>query len=196
MNFAAPLYFSKRKDSIMAEQRPIMKFDLQSPWVIFARKISAMFGLDPEIKIRFGQIEEDKYELKLLVDNTHKACAIDKLLEKANVLVQDFGGVILETNVIYSNENSDISLFQTAFAGNKIFDRIERCQAPGTELDFVLFESKVIQIFTDDMFDFYGIDSCLAEDLARDIFNGEGNTVDDRIHFGTTESPDGIIRLH
>lgn len=68
-------------------------------------------------------------------------------------------------------------LFKVLFDGNPIVDNIEtRTDQTGTDWNYVMFKPEVVQFFDDDLTDFNGLWSGLAEDIARDVFaeNGRG----------------------
>ena len=138
---------------------------LSTPWVTFAHKITALFAEDPDISVIYDNNEK---EVKLFVDNSAKADALNTLLPGK----KEFGNVTLKITVIPSNEDDSFAaLFRTAFAGNPIIDRIET--VPFTEnapIDYVIFARKIVSFFNDDLSDFFGAESTLYEDLARDVF--------------------------
>lgn len=137
-----------------------------APWVTYARKLKAIFGSDPEITINY--IEEPEPEVKLLVNNPTKADALSKILPTTKA----FGNVTIKVTVVPSNANETFEdLIKRAFAGNPIVSYIDHGDGPfGSNICFVAFENDVIQYFDDRLDDPYGLDSTLAEDICREIF--------------------------
>lgn len=149
--------------------------DLQMspPWISYARKIEVLFGRDPEIKVDYNN---DDVHLFLRVDNPTKADAISKLLPET----KEFGNVTLGISVIPSNnEESKVSTFRKAFAGNPIVSYIEETQPMpfSTPMCYMIFENEVIQYYDDRLDDPYGLESTLTEDIARDVFENTDNVV-------------------
>jgi len=140
------------------------KLELQSPWILYMRKLTKMFEKDPEVNV---VCDEENNTIKLLVNNAVKAEALTTLLPEE----KEFGNVVCKIIVVPSNENSVGDLFQRAFSGNAAVTRIERV-SDLLEDDgvYVLFDPVVVQFFADDIGDFYGNESTLYEDLAREIF--------------------------
>ena len=147
-----------------------------APWVTSARKIKAIFGSDPEIKVNY--VDGSEPEVTLLVNNPTKADALTKLLPDTMI----FGNVILKITIIPSNlEETFEDLIKRAFAGNPIVSYIENGDGPfGSTVCFVAFVNEVIQYFDDRLDDPYGLDSALAEDICRELFvstEGFGSSV-------------------
>jgi len=150
--------------------------NLASPWITYAQKVNALFDKDPEVLVQY---DNDTLELKLYIDNAAKADALSQLLP----IEKTFGNVTLKITVIpANNELSKISLFRNAFAGNPIFDRVET--VPFTQnapIEYIIFTREVVSFFNDDVGDFYGAESTLYENIARDVFD----TSEDGIFFCT-----------
>lgn len=143
------------------------------PSVIFARKMYAMFGDDPDITMSWDTVPDDtsKHVIKLRVDNPLKAFCLDLILPDTKV----FGNLSVNINVIPSN--NDIvtgDIFRIAFLNNPAFnDYFEAETIFGTKR-FVEFKNKLIQYFADDTSDPYGVETTVFEDIARDIFELPG----------------------
>ena len=142
---------------------------ISSPWVTYARKINALFDQDPEVLVEY---DNDGPEVKLYVDNYAKAEALTELMPTEKT----FGNIVLKITVIPANEITKIGLFRNAFAGNPIVDKIETVPfAENAPINYIIFAREVVSFFNDDMNDFFGLESTLYEDLARDIFEvGDG----------------------
>ncbi len=139
---------------------------LSPPWAIFYQEIKAMFGEDPEIKITYdGQTPE----VKLFVDNAEKADALMKLLP----MQKNFGNVNMKIIVIPADaqNSSKAELFNIAFKGNPAFVGVTGSYAPvAPPAEYVTFQPKVVQFYTDDLTDPHGFRSTLYQDIAKDIF--------------------------
>lgn len=159
-------------------------FKLSAPWASYYRKVQALFGDDPEIKIVF---DEDALTLHLLVDNPDKAEALTQLLPTEKT----FGAVTLKIAVIPANVAavpSKVSLLKTAFMGNPALSFIASASDIFTNpIHYVVFANKVVQYFNDDLGDVNGNCSTLYQEIAKDIL-GDG----DGIHYCTdTPGADG-----
>ena len=55
------------------------KVSLSSPWILFYKKVSALFEKDPGVRVLF---DESDNSLKLFVEDAKKATALEKLLPK------------------------------------------------------------------------------------------------------------------
>ena len=159
------------------------EFKQSPPWVVFYRKIDALFGQDPDIDIFWNA---DAKVLRLIVDDGDKAEALVKLLP----MEKDFGGQKLVIEVIPANTalSSRASLFRDAFRGNPVFSRVETVQGVyANTLDYVEFRPEIVQYWSDNMGDLNGITTTLYEDIARDVFDVPGC-------FYNTELINGDIR--
>ena len=140
---------------------------LSTPWVTFAREIDILFSKDPEVTVVY---QNDDKEIKIYVDNYAKADAIAAIIPQEKT----FGNVTVKVTVIPANEDfvNRITLFRNAFAGNPILNRIETVTpAQNGPVNYVIFNREVLSFFNDDLSDFYGAESTLAENIARDIFD-------------------------
>lgn len=149
--------------------------DLQvsPPWVNYARRVAALFADDPEVVIDY---DNDECEVKLLVDNAVKAAALDEIL----VHEVNFGNVTLRVTVVPGNEETTTAmLLRRAFEGNRAVLSVETRDLPAST--HVLFVPEVVQYPSDDLSSYFGIDTTLYENIAREIF-----TVPDGTFFNTT----------
>lgn len=141
------------------------KVGISSPWMTFARKVNAMFENDPEINVQY---DEEANVIKLFVDNSAKADALSQILPAE----KEFGNVKIGIEIVPANEDSPAALFRTAFAGNPVVDGIEVVPfAENAPVSYVVFARQVVSFFNDDMSDYFGAESTLYEDLARDVFD-------------------------
>ena len=92
------------------------KMKMSAPWVNYYRQIEALFSRDPEIKVTYN---EDTYAIKLFIDNSDKALAIEKLIPAEKT----FGNVTVKVIVIPANQQDKkrAELIETAFKGNPAF---------------------------------------------------------------------------
>ena len=145
---------------------------LEAPWYTYQKKVKALFERDPAINV--GEIiEPEKGEADFVFDievlDHDKFQALDRVLPKC---VQ-FGNVILAIN-LYDEENGTADateLYKTIFKGNPIVKDVILAQDyTGTQHGFVLFQPEVIQFYDDDLNDYNGNWSGLAQDIAREVF--------------------------
>ena len=100
--------------------------------------------------------------------------------EKQTQCSKEFGNVTVQIVVIPSNnllQSSPDDLFRRAFYYNDAVTSVEITKdIPGFPcLTYVIFAKEVVQYFTDNLGDYYGITSTLYQDIAKDIFvNTEG----------------------
>ena len=153
----------------------MVKLRLEAPWNTYQKKVKALFERDPDITV--GEIcesEDDRtnYVFGIEVRDHDKFLALDRVLPKTRT----FGNVTLGI-ILYDEENRDladegISLFETIFKGNSILKDIKDVvDQTGTRHGFVRFQPEVIQFFDDDISDFNGNWSGLAQDIAREVFS-------------------------
>ena len=140
------------------------KVGLSAPWVKFYRELDALFTDDPEVHVVF---DEDQFLVKLYVENVDKAEALMQLLPAEKT----FGNVTLKITVVPAN-NSDVTkleLFQKAFSGNPALSYVRAVQGM-FDINYVVFQNKVVQFFNDDMSDVHGLCSTLYQEIAKDVF--------------------------
>ena len=155
----------------------MLKFTLEAPWYTFRKKVNALFEQDPDITV--GEIiESEDGKVNFLFDievrNHEKFLALDRVFPK----VKTFGNVTLGI-VLYDEENANgaddrVELYRTIFDGNPIVKDVrEAMDHTGTRHGFVRFQPEVVQFFDDDISDFNGNGSGLAQDIAREVFEDE-----------------------
>lgn len=145
---------------------------LASPWILYVRKLEALFGEDPDIHVDFN---EDENEVFVRVDNPTKAAALDELLPA----VVEFGNVELFVTVVPANPSYTIAdLYRIAFTGNPAFCFMEQAEGEGVfPANYCVFENEVVQYPADSLKSYYGIESTLYEDIANEIFEGSHDGV-------------------
>jgi len=146
---------------------------LEAPWQTYQKKIKALFERDKDIIV--GEIYEATdggvdYAFDIEVMRHDKYIALDRVLTGVKV----FGNVTLGI-VLYDEENASnadpLSLYKTLFDGNPIVKAIAtRTDATGTDWNYICFNPEIVQFFDDDLTDFNGNWSGLAEDIAREVF--------------------------
>lgn len=171
-----------KEDSVMANSN----LNLSAPWITYQHNVEALFGLDPEITIKFEEEDNGNYTMKLYVRNHDKAEALSKILPGEKV----FGNIKVTNLIIPENaveEESVKDLFKVAFKDNPVVNSVFGIVDPQTKMDrnFVLFEKSVVQYYNDDMSDPYGYRSMLYKDVAEEVFDGHPG-----IFFST--SPDDL----
>lgn len=142
------------------------KMGISSPWVIYAKKLMALFGEDPEIEIAY---DNEKPEVKLFVESASKSDALTKLLPAQ----KEFGGVVLKIQVISANKKLEYEreLFSKAFADNPALCFIHDVKDVfSNPITYLVFKKEVVQYYADNMADAHGLCSTLYQDLAADIF--------------------------
>lgn len=148
------------------------KLGLSSPWVVYYRKVEAMFKQDSEVRVIF---DEERKELSLFVADEKKANALMKLLPEE----VDFGNVTLKVIVVPPNTDKVDSVesdIVDAFVGNPALSYVQRVDGIfSNPIIYVVFEKEVVQYFTDNLSDIHGIESTLYQNIAKDIFNHVDN---------------------
>lgn len=104
------------------------------------------------------------------VDNPTKAAALEELLPNT----VEFGNVVLSIVVVPANPDyTKVDLFRMAFSGNPAFCFLETIDDPrALPVSYCVFENEVVQYPADDISSYWGIQSTLYEDIAREIFEG------------------------
>ena len=141
------------------------KTKLSPPWIEYYRKLEAMFGPDPDIKVEFN---EDEMHIKLYVESHEKSTALDELLP----VQKDFGNVSVFIEVIPANdEPTKMDLLKRVFEGNPIFSYAATLgKEMGLEHNYIVFKHQLCQFWNDNYGDINGNCTMLYEDVARDIF--------------------------
>lgn len=146
------------------------KLGLSAPWDIFYSEINALFSGDPDVHVVY---DAENYTIKIYVDRQCKANALGKIIPAD----RKFGNVVVKLEVVPSmwsaNQDCEIegNLFEIAFNGNDIVSFIKTVKWLGDgEVTYVVFQNEVIQYFSDNIGDFYGVCSTLAQEIAKDVF--------------------------
>ena len=164
----------------------MLSIKLEAPWYSWAKKAAKLFELDPDIIV--GEVyeldgEDADYGIDIEVRNHEKFVALDRVLPS----VKEFGNVRLIITLFdeeNSNVNPDAALYETIFKGNPILDRVEdTVDHTGTHIGYVIFKPMVTQFFDDNLADYRGNWSGLAQDIAKDVFDNDFRGV----YFCTTD---------
>jgi len=165
----------------------MLNLKLEAPWNTYQKKVKALFEQDPDIIV--GEVNElsdgkTNYAFDIEVLNHEKFVALDRVMPE----VVEFGNVTLGIT-LYDEENSvstedGIEIFATIFKDNPLVEDVKDVvDFTGTRHGFVRFKPRVVQFFDDDISDFNGNWSGLAQDIAREVF-GDGLR---SVHFCTAE---------
>lgn len=149
-------------------------FALSPPWILYHKKVQALFKDDPQVNVRdLGSTGDGNYVFLILVSDKKKADAIKAILrdkiEMGNITVTI---TILgpdEDGIAGSADKDDVSTYNAAFSGNPIFSRTVSMAVYGSAVKYCIFKCDVIQFWCDDISDYYGNCNCLAEDIAREV---------------------------
>jgi len=170
-------------------QRPITKEEalkLSAPWNTYVRKIKALFGKDPQIKIAY---DESTMRLVLYVDDPSKREALKLLLPTK----REFGNVVLDVTVMSSTTmgySSKEALLRAAFRDNPVFfdtDTVnpDGCSSPFT---YISFANETVQLWNDNLSDMHGLETTLYQDIAREVLDLPGGV------YCCTEEGNNVIR--
>ena len=158
------------------------KINLISPWDEYYSKMVAFFKDDPDVTVLYDDKDDNARYINVLVDNPEKARALYILLESE----KQFGDITLYISVITANvipqevvrnldgwkdEENYYRLYDFALLGNMNLSTIREVKGVmGFNAIYVVFKKKIIQYYNDNIGDFNGMKSTLAENIARDIF--------------------------
>ena len=155
----------------------MQKFVIEAPWYTFQKMVKALFEQDPDIVV--GDIieqdgERTDYAFCIEVWKHEKFLALDRVLPK----IRTFGNVTLGI-MLFDQENTEtgmdrIALFKTIFEGNPIVKDIKDVtDFTGTRQGYIRFQPEVIQFPDDNLEDYSGNWSGLAQDIAKEVFDHE-----------------------
>lgn len=151
-----------------------VRFKLSPPWVIYTKKLEALFDGDPMIAFNVDYSGENGPSIVLSTNDGDKAAALVKLLPEK----KEFGNVVLNigvdcphmSNRAFKNASE---LFNTAFKGNPVFAYTFSPVEEGYwffDMTYVVFQNCVVQIPADNINDCHGLISTLYQDIAAEIF--------------------------
>lgn len=153
----------------------MLHITLDSPWETFKKMVWALFEKDPEIVVNelVEGDDDSNYVLNIEVKNHAKFEALDRVIPQYKV----FGNVVLKI-VLFDEENAGINpgiqLYETIFKGNPILEDVKNLvDVVGVSHGYVRFKPEVVQFFDDNLADYSGNWSGLAEDIARELFEND-----------------------
>ena len=161
------------------------KTTIEAPWYAYQKKLKALFDRDPDIRV--GDVYETDgsatdYAFDIEVRNHEKYIALDRVLPKTKQYGLVTVGIVLYDEANTNGTDTALELYETIFKGNPIVKDIKDVtDFTGTRHGFVRFVPEVIQFFHDDISDYDGRWSGLAQDIAREVFEDETRG----IHFCT-----------
>lgn len=147
--------------------------NIYAPWIIYYRKVEALFKKDPEIHVNYNDASNT---ITIYVDNREKAEAFRRLLPAQ----KNFGNVILTIDIIPSNfKANSFDDIRTIFNGNEAFSHTTVVsEIPdfyiSNPIAYCSFVKEVVQYPADDLGSETGMESTLYENLAREIFDVDG----------------------
>ena len=156
-----------------------------APWYEYQKQIKALFERDPQITV--GDVYEPEgrevdFAFDIQVHSHEKFVALEGLLPG----IKEYGNVTLGI-VMYDEENvraADdlVRFYKTLFRDNPIVQDIRVVpDLFGTPQVYILFKPEVIQYYRDELTDYNGLFSGLAQNIARDVFEDKTGS----IHFCT-----------
>ncbi len=143
------------------------KMKLSPPWITLYDEIEAFFKDDPEVHVVY---DEETCAIKLYVDNSVKASALDQVLLHEHT----FGNITQTVTVIPANGFNTPAqefLYKQALVRNPALSYIQT--VGGIFMNgatYVVFANKVVQYWNDDLGDVNGLCSTLYQEIAKDIF--------------------------
>ena len=167
-----------------------MAVKLSPPWNTYNNMVRVLFDVDPEITVGniYKASEEDQneytYAFEIATTNKDKFVALNKLMDQYIT----FGNVIVKQVIIDNSgdeTNPYIELYENLFNGNPNLKDIKSITDPaGRQHHYIRFQPEVLQFYNDDLTDYNGNKSCLAEDIAYEMFS---NNMDSSINFCTAD---------
>lgn len=154
----------------------MMKMHVEAPWYTFQKKVRALFNGDPDITVNDLVVDEGgeaDYVLNIEVRKHKKFVALDRVIST----YKEFGNIIVKIE-LYDVENnglnSGVEIYETIFEGNPIMESVKNRVFPdGIPHGYVCFAPEVVQFFDDNLADYSGNWTGLAEDIAREIFEND-----------------------
>lgn len=153
-----------------------LKLTLSPPWYTYHHKVMALFGSDPDIRVRdLEKVSDNEYSYMMLIGSQDKAEAIKKILPGEVPI----GDVTVRAAILGPDEDGENSaeeiasvcdLFRKAFTGNPHFSRVVTVRyPPGMVLNYCVLKKEIIQFWNDDLSDINGVCSMITSELAREI---------------------------
>lgn len=151
----------------------MQKLQLSSPWQIHRQKLAALFELDEQVTVGPVETTESGPTVTVRVADHHKAEALKKILA-----CPEFGNVRLSVVVEdTAAEETPADILRAAFAYNPLFKGVEINTDPtGTDWAYLVAWPDVVQFPADNLSDYRGNMSMLAETAARDVLTLDAGT--------------------
>lgn len=152
---------------------------VEAPWYNYQKKVAAMFSRDPEIEV--GEVYQQEngvdYGMDVVVRSREKYLALDRVLNR----VMLFGSIALYIK-LYDAENTledaAIEVYRAIFKGNPVVRGIEdMVDEAGVHHGYVVFEPEIVQFYDDNLSDYRGNWTGLAQGIAREMFDDAAHGV-------------------
>lgn len=145
-----------------------LKLELSPPWETYVNELKALFKHDAYVKVFY---DRGAQTVKIYVDDVGKAEALGQLLRKE----VSFGEVTLNIVVVPSNRVSiatvDNDNWAKAFRGNDALRCVRHVTYTPFACTYVIWTSKPVQFFNDNLRDYCGNTTMLVEDIAKDVLD-------------------------
>jgi hypothetical protein len=142
-----------------------LELSSQSPWVIYGKKLIAIFSKDPSINIT-TEFLEGVYTIYFNSSDKMKMLALSKVLKRKIRM----GNIEIELNFedvgLIDDNPPTIEEWITAFKGNYYFSQIVR---NGSFYIYAVFKKEIVSIYTDNMTDYCLNDHYIVADIIRDV---------------------------
>jgi len=152
------------------------RLKILSPWVIYCRKLEALFDGDPQIAFN-TDFSGAHPSVVLACNNGDKVTALQQILPDE----VGYGNVKLKVVVDGTPSNRAFKtkkeLFEVAFHGNPVFAYAVSPVEEGAnwfDMVYVVFNNCVVQFFADNLNDCHGVISTLYQDIAAEMLTGPG----------------------
>lgn len=153
-----------------------------APWEIYCRKVQALFSKDPEIAVSDITQRGGTRIMRIQTCNMDKYNALMQVFPT----VKYFGDAALQIDIPTPEGKFERDLFDTMqdlFDGNEAVDKVCVSLDPfGNEQIYVMFKPEIMQFFNDNIRDYNGICTTVAENLARDVLEKDA----EQVNFCTT----------
>lgn len=153
-----------------------MNFRLEAPWQTYRNMLNAIFKQDPDIQVGDVDVVEDGEDFSYLVEISVRDLGKYRSLNAVLPEYRKFGNVCIKT--VFTLQVQDTSAvekmlnhYKIIFRGNPIVRDFRQVEDIVQEQHgYIRFEPEVLQFFHDDLSDFNGNWSGLAQDIAREVF--------------------------
>lgn len=142
---------------------------LQSPWVIYFKKVAELLSSDEEIEV--SNLDEGSddgvYSFTIASNNATKLNALQKIL-KNDI---GFGNITLHIDFEYVSDSDEITAqdWEDAFEGNEHFFSIVTRKMTDVDWTYAVFQRDIITIYADDLTDYKTNEHFIAADIVKEI---------------------------